>query len=215
MPLRSHRAGSGEQDPKRELLSSAAPGEERSPRGSAPLPAARVRYRLLLGQLGLVCLHLRPQEKSAPSRARGRALRAWPARPRSPPPQTSDPRGRALRTRQHPPCVPAGAVPCPAGPARPPSPPPPSEALAGAAALLPLLFGRLPTSFCVPGGPPAAWSARQAGHPGAWWCGAGPSGQRTSSSQGQSHPLYRASGTAAPPEPGGHSLKAPQPPSSQ
>lgn len=130
---------------------------------------------------------------------------------------TSDlrPQGKSAPHAAAPPCVPAGAVPSPAGPARPPSPPPPSEALAGAAALLPLLFGRLPTSFCVPGGPPAAWSARQAGHPGAWWCGAGPSGQRTSSSQGQSHPLYRASGTAAPPEPGGHSLRAPQPPSSQ
>ena len=102
MPLRSHRAGSGEQDPKRELLSSAAPGKSAPRVAVPPLPAARVRYRLLLGQLGLVCLHLGPQGKSAPSRARGRALRAWPARPRSPPPQTSDPRGRALRTRQRP-----------------------------------------------------------------------------------------------------------------
>ena len=187
---------------------SAAPRQGKSaPRVAVPpLPAARVRYRLLLGQLGLVCLHLGPQGKSAPRVASSASFAS-----------TSDlrPQGKSAPHAAAPPCVPAGAVPSPAGPARPPSPPPPSEALAGAAALLPLLFGRLPTSFCVPGGPPAAWSARQAGHPGAWWCGAGPSGQRTSSSQGQSHPLYRASGTAAPPEPGGHSLRAPQPPSSQ
>lgn len=72
-----------------------------------------------------------------------------------------------------------GAVPSPGGRVRSCFPPARSEALAGAAALLPLLSGRLPTSSCVPGGPPAAWSARQAGRPGAWWCGAGPSGQRT------------------------------------
>lgn len=35
-------------------------------------------------------------------------------------------------------------------------------------------------------GPPAAWSARQAGRPGAWWCGAGPSGPKNNSNHGQS-----------------------------
>ena len=165
MPLRSHRAGMGERDRKRELLSSAAPGEERSPRGSAPLAC---------------------HAGAVPSPA-------GPARSRSPPPQTPGEERSARGSA--PPRVPAGAVPSPAGPARPRSPPSPSEALAGAAALVPLLFGRLPTSFCVPGGPPAAWSARQAGHPGAWWCGAGPSGQRTSSSHRQSTFSTGASGT--------------------